>query len=176
MSDSKKRKKKQTIIIVVLGLLLAGCIAVIAVLLTGHDEKQPAAKSAARGAVGVISDDWDTEVSQPEESGKQQKSGIQIPGYSSAEMQEGDMSLKIRIGNPKENEKAAFYATLKLEDGTVLYESPLLKPGQGLDEVPLTQTLKKGEYQAMVYYRCVLLEDGKTPLNSAESGFTLYVD
>ena len=48
-------------------------------------------------------------------------------------------------------------------------------PGQGLEEVPLTQTLPKGTYEALVEYRCILLEDGKTPLNTAESGFTLYV-
>ena len=64
----------------------------------------------------------------------------------------------------------------KLSDGTVLYTSPLLKPGQGLDEIPLNQTLSKGTYDAMVYYQCVLLDEEQTPLNAAESAFTLIVN
>ena len=61
------------------------------------------------------------------------------------------------------------------KDGTVLYESELLKPGYGLTEVPLNQTLKTGEYTAMVVYKCVTLDEEETPLNSAESEFKLIV-
>jgi hypothetical protein len=107
---------------------------------------------------------------QPQET----RPGTQVPGYSVAVMEEGDDSLKLRIGNPKEN-KVGFIATLKLEDGTELYRSPMLSPGQGLEEVPLNQTLKKGEYNAMVEYQCVSLEDESVKLNTAQSGFKLIV-
>ena len=89
-------------------------------------------------------------------------------------MKAGEKSLKLSIGNPKDN-KCGFYATLKLEDGTVLYESELLKPGYGLTEVPLNKTLESGEYTAMVVYKCVTLDEEETPLNSAESEFKLIV-
>lgn len=124
-----------------------------------------------KGVVGVISDGWDTGL---EEKTAPPSQGIQIPGYGTAVMNAGDESLHLSIGNPKDN-KCGFYATLKLEDGTELYKSELLKPGYGLTEIPLTQTLTAGEYTAMVYYQCVTLDEEHTPLNSAESEFKLIV-
>ena len=124
-----------------------------------------------KGVVGVISDGWDTGL---EEKTAPPSQGIQIPGYGTAVMNAGDTDLKLSIGNPKSN-KCGFYATLKLEDGTVLYESELIKPGYGLTEVPLNRTLKAGEYTAMVLYKCVTLDEEHTPLNSAESEFKLIV-
>ena len=171
MNNPTTKSKKKTIIIIALAVLLAALLVTAAVILLQPKEEPP--KEPAKGVVGVITDNWDPQVSQPT-SGSASQSGTQIPGYAAATMQEGDLSLKLRIGNPKDNH-VGFYATLKLSDGTVLYTSPLLEPGQGLEEVPLTQTLAKGTYDAVVEYRCVLLEDGKTPLNSAESGFKLYV-
>ena len=133
MNNTKKPSKTRRIVIKVLVIIIIACFASAAVLFFFQKgEEQPPEKS--KGVVGTISDNWDTNVSDPEES----------------------------------KEKRA--------DGTVLYESPLLKPGQGLEEVPLNKTLDKGEYEAIVEYNCVLLEDGTTPLNSAESGFRLYVD
>lgn len=82
--------------------------------------------------------------------------------------------LFLSVGNPKAN-NCGFYATLKLEDGTELYKSELLKPGYGLTEIPLSQTLKSGEYTAILYYRCVTLDEEQAPLNSAESEFKLIV-
>ncbi len=126
----------------------------------------------SKGVVGKISDGWDTGIE--EETQQQQGQGIQIPGYSTAVMNEGDTSLVLSIGNPKAN-NCGFYATLKLEDGTELYKSELLKPGYGLTEIPLSQTLKAGEYTAIVYYKCVTLDEEQSPLNSAESEFKLIV-
>ena len=173
MNNTKKPSKTRRIVIKVLVIIIIACFASAAVLFFFQKgEEQPPEKS--KGVVGTISDNWDTNVSDPEES-EEKRPGTQIPGYSSAEMNAGDMSIKLRIGNPKENH-VGFYASLKLADGTVLYKSPLLSPGQGLEEVPLTQTLTKGTYDAIVEYKCVLLEDGKTPLNSAESGLKIYVN
>ena len=160
-TQEKTKSKKQTIIIIILALVLVGCLVTAAVLLLNKPKEEPL-NEPAKGVVGVIKDNWDTQVSsEPTDSPSQAKAG--------------DMSIKLRIGNPKENH-VGFYASLKLADGTVLYKSPLLSPGQGLEEVPLTQTLTKGTYDAIVEYKCVLLEDGKTPLNSAESGLKIYVN
>ena len=123
------------------------------------------------GVAGVVTDGWEPGVAAPGgESG-----GTQIPGYSSARMTAGDETLKISIGNPKDNQ-VGMYASLILGDGTVLYESGLMLPGQGLREIPLSETLAEGVYEAMVLYQCVALDDCETPLNAAESGFTLFVD
>ena len=173
MSDKKNKNKKQKLIIVLLVLILIISTTALAVLLLRPGEEQPENKPA-KGVMGTIKDDWDTDVSQDEASGEQKK-GTRIPGYSSAEMKEGDTSLKLRVGNPKEN-TVGFIATVRLDDGTELYTSPLLKPGQGLEEIPLNKTLSKGKYDAVVYYQCVLLDGKNTPLNAAESAFTLIVN
>ena len=64
----------------------------------------------------------------------------------------------IPIGNPKENE-CGFYATLKFEDGTGLYESELLKPGYGLTDLPLLQTLETGEYTAIIFSAVIFRQE-----------------
>ncbi len=162
-----KSKKKLLIIIIVIMLIAVLSIGGVVVYNNFFIEKP----AASDGVVGKISSDWDTGA---EEETSPKSKGTQIPGYSTAEMNAGDTSLHLSIGNPKTN-KCGFYATLKLDDGTVLYESELLKPGYGLTEIPLSQTLEKGEYTAIVYYQCVTLDGAETPLNSAESEFTLIV-
>lgn len=165
----KEKSSKKIIIISIIAVLLLIGISVGAVFVfqTFFSEK-PAPSS---GVVGQVSADWDPGI---EDSSKTQTTGVQIPGYAAATMNEGDTSLHLSIGNPKANQ-CGFYATLKLDDGTVLYESELLKPGYGLTEVPLLQTLEKGEYGAMVVYQCVTLDEAHKPMNSAESEFKLIV-
>lgn len=162
-------KLKRNVIIAGIVILFIAGIAVIGVFVYNrfNDKKK---QEDTNGVVGIISDGWDTGLDdKPTES-----VGIQIPGYSMAEMKEGDTSLHLSIGNP-ENNSCGFYATLMLEDGTILYKSELLNPGYGLTEIPLSKTLKKGEYTAIVNYRCVTLDDTHAPLNSAESEFKLIV-
>lgn len=168
MDNSKKKSKKKLLIIIIIILLIAVLTVGGVVVYNNFFAEQP---TASDGVVGQISPDWDTGA---KDESLPQSSGTQIPGYNTAEMNAGDTTLHLSIGNPKANE-CGFYATLKLEDGTVLYESELLKPGYGLTEVPLSQTLEKGEYTAIVYYQCVTLDEAETPLNSAESEFKLIV-
>ena len=169
MNNIKEKSKKKifiaVIVILIIAILVIGGVVVYNNFFTAEDPTPP------KGVVGVISDGWDTGL---EEKTAPPSQGIQIPGYGTAVMNAGDESLHLSIGNPKDN-KCGFYATLKLEDGTVLYESELIKPGYGLTEVPLNRTLKAGEYTAMVVYKCVTLDEEHTPLNSAESEFKLIV-
>ena len=172
MDKSSTKNSKTVIIIVIIGVLIGAGTGLLAYFLS----RPPAKTEDTQGVVGVIRDDWDYSVSRKESDADQpSRSGTKIPGYSSAVMKAGDKTLTLSIGNPKENQ-VGFYATVKLFDGTVLYESPLLEPGQGLTEIPLNGTLEKGIYDAMVYYRCVSLDKSHKPLNSAESGFKLYVN
>ncbi|MGN0476318.1 MAG: hypothetical protein ACI4HM_03170 [Ruminococcus sp.] len=168
--DNTSKSKKKPLLIIIVTLLIVGALAVggYFVYEKFFPKEQP---TASMGVVGKISDGWDTGI---EDETKPKKTGIQIPGYSSAVMKSGDKTLTLSIGNPKAN-KCGFYATLKLEDGTVLYKSQLIKPGYGLTEVPLNKTLEKGNYTAMVVYECVTLDKEHTPLNSAESEFKLIV-
>lgn len=99
---------------------------------------------------------------------------ITIPGYSGAQMKEGETELRLRIGNPQEN-SCYLKATLKLEDGTVLYESGLIEPGMGFEKVTLNQTLPAGTYEAMVHYQGFTMDENQKALNSSDSAFTLTV-
>lgn len=113
---------------------------------------------------------WDDGLDGPEKIEEK----ILIPGYSGAQMNAGDMELRLSIGNPKEN-TCYLEATLMLEDGTVLYESGLLGPGKGFEKVRLEQSLSAGVYQAVVHYQGYAMDDGQKELNSSDSAFTLTV-
>lgn len=169
-----KKTKKKTVIIAIISVVIIFALGVSAFFIIksmNHKEEQ----ADSNGVVGKISDDWDTGLDESKKSTESSSSGTQIPGYGTAEMKAGDTQLHLSIGNPKEN-NCGFYATLQLEDGTVLYKSGLLKPGYGLTEVPLQQTLKKGTYDAEVFYECVTLDEEQSPLNSAKSKFKLVVN
>lgn len=170
MEKAKDNSKKKWLIIILIIILFV--MAAAAGGFAGYKIFSKEKPKEYNGVVGKVYDDWDTGLE--EEESKLQSKGIQIPGYATAEMKEGDMSLHLSIGNPETNE-CGFYVTLKLEDGTVLYESELLKPGYGLTDLPLLQTLETGEYTAIVYYKCVTLDEDETSLNSAESEFKLIV-
>ena len=166
-----KNTNKKSVVISALFIFILFVIAVVMFrVMKPEDAKN------ANGVAGKIVDNWDTgipeQTDEPEES---TSGGIQIPGYSKAEMEEGDTQLHLSIGNPKEN-NCGFYVTVRLEDGTVLYKSELLKPGYGLTEIPLEQTLNKGTYDAEVFYECVTLDEDASQLNSAISKFQLIVN
>lgn len=162
-----KKTAAAGIILLLAVITVIGAVAVYHYLSTGKKED-----SKGSGVVGNISDGWEPGV---EAESSSQGAGIQIPGYSTARMAAGDTSLYLSIGNPEDN-TCGFYATLMLADGTILYKSDLLNPGYGLTEVPLLETLQKGEYDAVVLYECVTLDEAHSPLNSAESEFKLIVE
>lgn len=121
---------------------------------------------------GEIIEGWNPAGVDPDDTTRR---GTMIPGYGSAVMNEGEDTLRLTIGNPLGN-RVGFFAVLMLEDGTELYSSPLLEPGQAVPLVPLSETLKAGKYLAQVVYNCVTLDQKHTPLNGGVSGFTLNVN
>ena len=169
MENKNENSNKKGLITAIVIIILIAVLSIGGIMAYQHFSAEK--EKDSKGVVGKISDGWDTGI---EEESQQPKQGIQIPGYGIAVMEEGDTSLVLSVGNPKAN-NCGFYATLKLEDGTELYKSELLKPGYGLTEIPLSQTLKSGEYTAILYYRCVTLDEEQAPLNSAESEFKLIV-
>lgn len=166
--ENKKSKKKLIVTIIIILLILALAVGGL-IIYNNHFAGKPADSD---GVVGKVVTDWDDGIENTPSSSE--GGGVQIPGYKAATMNYGDKSLQISIGNPKEN-KCGFYATVKLEDGTVLYKSDFLAPGSGLTNIPISVSLEKGEHKAMVLYQCVTLDDKHTPLNAAESAFTLIV-
>lgn len=167
-TGNERQSQKRLIIILSIGIVICLMVTVWA-LFSRQTNDTP--DHQPQGIVGKVTDGWDTGLENPPAP---QKAGIQIPGYSTAEMKAGDRSLRLSIGNPPAN-TCGFYATVKLADGTVLYRSELLEPGFGLTEIPLEKSLDAGEYTAIVLYECVTLDESHTRLNSAESEFILIV-
>lgn len=122
------------------------------------------------GSVDAQATEWDDGLSAPSEI----EGRILVPGYSGAKLQAGSKTLALRIGNPAEN-TCYLQATLQLEDGTVLYESGLIEPGKGFDEIELLQSLDAGTYEAFVHYQGYSMEEEPKILNSCDSAFTLTV-
>lgn len=168
MRERGRLMKHRKALVIVLSLVIVALLAVVAFLLYSPPVPQD---DGGTGVSGIISEDWDSGIS----SGGVETSGIQVPGYKDAKMHEGDTTLHLSIGNPKDNEEG-FYATVELDDGTVLYESPLLEPGYGIKDIPLATTLAAGEYNAFVTYRIVSLDETHTPMNTVRSAFMLYVE
>lgn len=161
-------KKNWLIIVLTIGVTISLGVTIWALFFRQSDDTK---HDGQQGIVGMVTDGWDAGIKDPQIPGYK---GIQIPGYSTAVMKAGDKVLHLSIGNPSVN-SCGFYATLKLEDGTVLYRSELLEPGFGLTDVPLEQSLDPGEYIAIVLYECVTLDESHTRLNAAESEFLLIV-
>ncbi len=161
-------KSKTTLMrVAVVVLTIAVVVLLVIVLRPAPTEDIP----ESTGVSGVISEDWDSGI----DHGSVQATGVQVPGYKLAKMNAGDTTLHLNIGNPKANE-VAFYVTVELEDGTVLYTSPLLEPGQGISDLPLSASPEKGTYNAYAVYQVVSLDEAHTPMNTVKSAFTLYVE
>lgn len=158
---------------ILLGVLVLIFLGGIGWLIYGRLSKQNE-KSQKGGGTYVDPDAsaWDDGI-EPEEP-VEEAVNILVPGYSGATMAAGDRTLRLRIGNPGEN-TCYLKATLMLEDGTVLYESGLLEPGMGFEEVKLNQTLEAGTYEAMVHYLGYSMDDELSELNGSDSAFTLTV-
>jgi hypothetical protein len=99
---------------------------------------------------------------------------IAIPGYDHIVMKAGQKVQNIELGNPKQN-NCYMRIAIMLPDGTQLYESGLLAPGQVLNSIELSQELKPGMYEgAILSYSCYGMKEIKE-LNGAKTIFKLEV-
>lgn len=167
MNQKNTQKTKYRAVIIVLIVLLLGCAACF---IYGYMTKKEAAYTGSSASIDENASEWDDGLNEAHDIEDQ----ILVPGYSGAKMQEGTTDLKLRIGNPEENH-CCLKATLCLSDGTVLYESGLIEPGKGFEEVTLNQTLAAGSYEAYVHYQGYSMDEEPEILNSCDSAFTLTV-
>ena len=101
-------------------------------------------------------------------------SSISIPGYEGLTLSANTKKQKVSLPNPAEN-TCYFVITLSLEDGTVLWKSDYIEPGETSKPIKLTTKLSAGNYPALMKYECFKLDESKTPLNGAEIKLTLRV-
>lgn len=100
---------------------------------------------------------------------------IAIPGYEVLELKSNSKKQTICLPNPPQN-MCYFQISLYLDDGTLLWESELIKPGETCKPMILKKALRKSTYpNAVLRYSCYRMDDYLTPLNGAETKVTLWV-
>ena len=107
-------------------------------------------------------------------TGEKNTDTIDIPGFAAMDLKAGAVTQSVNLYNPERN-TCYFRITLLLADGTQLWQSKLIAPGNGLHEIELTQPLAEGAYQdAVLKYECFSLEN-QTQLNGSDIKLTLNV-
>ena len=153
-----KKQKKGALVYLTAGLavLLLCAIAVIIVLLTGQGESA-APEEKETGTV------------------ERAEGVIHLPGYASLHLKAGSEEQTLALANPAEN-TVVIRISLQLADGTLLWQSEELKPGETSEPIRLSKALEVGEYPgALLKYECFTNDKEKTPKNGAESELTLIV-
>ena len=91
---------------------------------------------------------------------------ISIPAVGSITLKEGRNNQKVNLFNPKSN-NCYFNISLELSDGTILYNTGLLKPNEKITDIMIYKRLERGTYKdCVIRYNCYSLDD-KSILNNA---------
>ncbi|GEM_PF-1319278 len=107
--------------------------------------------------------------------GEKDPDSIAIPGYEGIDLKADTRQQTVGLPNPSQN-TCYFQITLSLEDGTVLWQSQLVEPGEVSEPMKLNEALPAGTYpNAVLHFSCYTMDGSMTPLNSAETGLTLWV-
>lgn len=158
----EKRKKTYIVIILILAFLLLGMLAYI--FLAGSDDDKDNYLLDFDGNAT----EWSGNQQLP---GAEKTQGIDIPGFKSLVFIADQRIQKINLYNPETN--SCYFKMTLFADDTELWQSKLVKPGDGFYEIVLDKVLQEGTYDAAVRYQC-FKEDG-TELNSAKMQFKLIV-
>lgn len=146
------------------------------------EEKTTASKSAVNNDSknASVSIEEDTTKKMQEEQTKSttaaQQASISIPGVKSIKIPQGSQTANVDLYNPARN-NCYFEISIVLKDGNKeIYKSDLVRPGQHIYQIELSQSLKKGEYAAVLHYDTYAMDDNYTELNGANVEFTLIVE
>lgn len=99
---------------------------------------------------------------------------ISIPGFEKLKFRAGTDKQTLKLYNPPEN-TCYFLISIFLPDGTQIYQSNLLAPGEEINQIHLKVDVSTGVYEgATLVYSCFSV-DTLQPLNGASIQFTLEV-
>lgn len=131
----------------------------------------------AKGNAGLLP--GETTISQSDNGGlvvPERPEMIDITAYESIELKADTLEQSVSFDNPLQN-NCWLVITLELEDGTILWTSEELQPGQVVRSITLNQPLTAGEYNnAVLRYQHWTYDDAKEPLNGAETVLTIKVN
>jgi len=98
---------------------------------------------------------------------------ITVPGFEKLTAEQGTIHSS-GISNPAKNE-CYIIVSMIMPDGSEIYHSGILAPGQELDSITFPYPLDSGVYEGVITrYSCYAL-DTMQPLNGADVTFTLEV-
>lgn len=96
-----------------------------------------------------------------------------IPGFKTLTMTADTKEQEVYFQNPTDN-NVNLQLTLSLADGTELYKSDLIQPGNAVKSIKISKKLESGSYDdAILHYDCYTAEGQKC--NSANLTFDLIV-
>lgn len=151
---------KSSVLIVILTILLIVAVVFIIILLM---KQRPMETSN------------DTTIKEQSEPVEKLEDSINIPGYAMLSLKAGELNQQFTVPNPIEN-TCWFKISLVLGDGTVLWTSDMVAPGETSENVVLSNPLEKGDYpDAMLKFECFADEAGTQALNGAETELTIRV-
>lgn len=103
------------------------------------------------------------------------KNSISVPGYAWINFVADQEEQVTPLRNPIQND-CYFKITMVLEDGTEIWKSDYMEPGEKAEHIKLLQTLPEGTYQNVTLkYDCFSLNN-KSALNNARIKLKLVVN
>ncbi|QBO35700.1 hypothetical protein EQG49_04105 [Periweissella cryptocerci] len=99
---------------------------------------------------------------------------ITIPGTPTINVSTKTNMAQVGWENPVKNPCYFKYRLILAESGETLFQSQLIKPGLGFNEIHLSKSLPKGKHQAIIVIETTSLATGK-PLNGAKLNSVLNV-
>ena len=167
-SKRKRQTSGQRTVIICLVLLLLVAAGVIVLLVT-RNNSNPEVGLKAESTV---------QTSQQDNGGlvvPERPEMLDVTAYESIRLKANTLEQSVRFENPVQN-NCWLVITLSLEDGTMLWKSEELQPGQVVRNITLNQSLAAGEYEnAVLSYQHWTYDQEKKQLNGAETLVTLTV-
>lgn len=164
-TSGKMSVRKRILIVIILLVLMLICF--LLGMLTQSLKKPRGGGMRFEAGVGVAPN---TETPTDEQ-------GIAVKGMTQMFIPAGEKTVAANFENPKEN-MGHYYLTFELKakiDGKyeILYTSDLVKAGDQISSITLSQPLEKGEYSAVLHIQPYSIS--LAPTNNADIPITLIV-
>lgn len=131
--------------------------------------------------IGLHWDEWfketnnDTLINEMDSNQNKNNDSIDIPGFDIINFKANSLNQEIQLYNPYEN-TCYFRISLYFNDGTLLWQSDLLEPGEAVQQVTIQKELEIGIYEnCILKYDCFQMNEELTPLNGSQITFTMNV-
>lgn len=161
MSTSKRKQIMQIVMSVGIGVVL---MLLLSQCMRSESNAKPVADTVDTSAEKLVKKA--TTSTHPE--------SIIIPGTPVINVSTKTNMAQVGWENPVKNPCYFKYKLILAESGETLFQSQLIKPGLGFNEIHLSKSLPKGNHQAILVIETTSLTTGK-PLNGAKLNSVLNV-